>query len=212
MNGPIVLVKHALPVRDPAKPPREWQLGEEGRHQSRLLAQRLRRFLPLRLIASIEAKAIDTARIVADELEVALSVMDGFEEIDRPALPVMTRAEHQRLNEAIFADPDRPALGTESARAALERFSVAVHQQVAQTDDQSVVIVTHGTVISLLVAAHNHMPAFELWRRLSCPSFVVLERQSLAVREIIEDAAAAVTHSARENEADSNRYLIPDRF
>ena len=164
MIGPIVFVKHALPVLDPAKQPREWQLSEEGRDQSRLLAQRLGRFLPLRLIASKEAKTRDTARIVASELDVSLSVVDGFEEIDRPALPVMTRTEHLRVNEAIFADPDRPALGTESARAALDRFSAALRGQLAQTDDQSLVIVTHGTVIALLVAAHTDMPAFELWK------------------------------------------------
>jgi broad specificity phosphatase PhoE len=74
MIGPIVFVKHALPVLDPAKPPREWQLSEEGRDQSRLLAQRLRRFRPLRLIASNEAKTTDTARMVASELDVSLSV------------------------------------------------------------------------------------------------------------------------------------------
>jgi len=197
MSGPLVLVKHAMPVVDPTRPPREWHLSDDGRSQSRRLAQRLRRFLPLRLMASREAKAADTARIVADELEVPLGVVDGFEEIDRPRLPVMTQPERHRVNEAIFADPDKPALGTESARAALERFSRAVHQQLRHPDDRCLVIVTHGTVIALFVAAHNHLPPFELWRRLSCPALVVLERRSLAVREIVEDAAATAVDDRR---------------
>ena len=38
MSTALVLVKHALPVLDPSKPAREWQLGAEGEVQAKRLA------------------------------------------------------------------------------------------------------------------------------------------------------------------------------
>jgi hypothetical protein len=39
------------------------------------------------------------------------------------------------------------------------------------------------------VAAHNELDAFELWRQLACPSFVVLDVPSFSLREVVADAA-----------------------
>lgn len=182
----VVLVKHALPVLDPSRPAREWRLGEEGRSQSRLLAERLRQFSPIRLIASPEPKAQETAQIVAEQLDTPLEIVDGLQELDRRALPIMSRREHERVNEPIFEDFDRPILGSESARVALDRFSAALHSELEVAPEQSLVVVTHGTVIALFTGAHNDTSEFELWKRLRCPAMVVLERQSFAVVEIVD--------------------------
>ena len=53
----LILVKHALPVIDASKPAKEWQLSAEGELQTEVLAERLRTFAPLRMIASPEPKA-----------------------------------------------------------------------------------------------------------------------------------------------------------
>jgi broad specificity phosphatase PhoE len=185
----IVFIKHALPVLDGSRPAKEWRLGEEGRVQAKRLALQLRAFAPLRLICSVEPKAMETGQIVAERLDVTLTVAEGLQEFDRPLLPIMTRAEHERMNEAIFTDVERCVLGTESARSALERFSAALDAQLAQTEDEALAIVTHGTVISLFVGAHNGISAFELWKRLSCPSIVIVERLTFGIVDVIEDVA-----------------------
>jgi hypothetical protein len=41
-------------------------------------------------------------------------------------------------------------------------------------------------VISLLVGEHNSVESFQLWKRLPCPSFVVLEKLSLALVEVVD--------------------------
>lgn len=110
----VVLVKHALPELDPDRPAREWMLSDEGAAQSERLAGRLRSFAPFRLVASPEPKALVTARIVAARLGVSVSVVEGLREFDHPALPLMSKAQHERVNAPIFADPGRPALGMES--------------------------------------------------------------------------------------------------
>lgn len=180
-----MLIKHAMPVLDASRPAREWRLGAEGQAQSRQLAERLRAFAPLRLVASREPKARETGQILAGELDVSIDWVEGLQELDRPVLPIVTDAERAQMNRAIFADPNRRALGTESASMALDRFSVTVRAQLALTKNQALAIVTHGTVISLFVGAHNDIDAFELWQRLSCPSIVILEAASFALVQVI---------------------------
>lgn len=188
MPTALVLVKHAMPVLDPSRAAREWQLGAEGDLQSKRLASRLRAFAPLRLVTSPEPKASTTGQLVAAELGLHVSSVEALREFDRPVLPLVSKAEHERQNAPIFADLTRPVLGAESGRDALNRFSAAVGAELARTVAQSLVVITHGTMISLFVAAHNQVDAFELWRELTCPSLVVLDVPSFSLREVVTDA------------------------
>lgn len=175
MSRQIVLVKHAQPVLDAGVPPCYWQLGAEGEEQARRLARRLEAFVPFTLATSREPKAQRTAEIVARELDVASETVDGLEELDRPTLPLMSAAERERINAGIFTAPFERVLGRESAAEALVRFTdgvAKVHEHARES--HSVVIITHGTVISLFVAAHNDIDAMTLWKQLECASFVVL--------------------------------------
>ena len=74
----VVLVKHASPILDSSRPAREWRLGEEGEAQSRRLADRLRAFSPLRLVASPEPKAFKTGQVVAAELDLPITSVEGL--------------------------------------------------------------------------------------------------------------------------------------
>jgi 2,3-bisphosphoglycerate-dependent phosphoglycerate mutase len=181
----VVLAKHALPILDASRPPREWRLAPDGDRQSKRLAAALQRFAPLRLVASPEPKARRTAEIAAAALGVSCTTIAGLEEIDRPALPIMPASEHERVNARLFTDFDRPVIGCESARDARDRFTAAVVHELQRTTEDSLVVVAHGTVIALLVSAHNPVDAFDLWQRLECPSFVVLDVPRLRLLEVV---------------------------
>jgi broad specificity phosphatase PhoE len=196
MPRSLILVKHALPLLDPAVPPKEWLLGPEGEHQARRLAARLARYAPLRMVASPEPKALMTGRFLAAELNLEVSAAAGLEELDRPALPLVSREDHERLNAPIFSQPDTPVLGVESARDALNRFAGAIGVELTRTRGCNLVAVTHGTVIALFVAMHNHIGGFELWKRLTCPSFVVLEMPSFSLLEVVSPALDPTTGNA----------------
>jgi broad specificity phosphatase PhoE len=161
-------------------------LGPAGQRQAAALAGELRRFLPFRLAASPEPKAGRTAEIVADTLDLCLHHDDGFREIDRPVLPIMPREEHETCNLRLFADFDRPVIGTESARDAQHRFAAAVVRAVERDESLNHVIIAHGTVIALFAAGEDRAHAVALWRRLQCPSFVVLDLPSMQVREVVD--------------------------
>lgn len=181
----LILVKHAQPVLDASRPARDWQLGTEGEAQAHRMAAALRRFAPCRVAASPEPKARRTAGILCARLETAMVVNEALRELDRPILPIMPPHEHERFNARAFTAFDEPVLGTESARSALDRFAPAVRDLMMQDDPRNLVVVSHGTVISLFVAAHAGTDAFELWKTLKCGSFVVLG-PLLQLREIVE--------------------------
>jgi broad specificity phosphatase PhoE len=171
----LVLVKHGSPVLDPDVPAREWVLSPRGEAEAARLADRLREHLPFRLVSSSEPKALRTAEIVASALSTQTRRVADLGEIDRPAMPIMTRDMHREVNAGIFSHPDQAVIGTESAQAALRRFSAGIEAQLEHSPAENLVAVTHGTVISLFVAAHNPIDAFTFWSRLECASFVTVE-------------------------------------
>lgn len=182
----LVLVKHAQPVLDASRPPREWRLGLEGEAQAARLADALRRFAPFRLVSSSEPKAIQTSGIVAERFGIAADVDDELCELDRPAQPIVAAEAHAALNEQLFVQFDQAVAGAESARAALDRFGRAVRRAVS-TSEGTIVLIAHGTVISLFAGSTNaSLRPFELWKRMRCPSFVVFDARSFVIREIVE--------------------------
>ncbi len=175
-----------MPVLEPSRAPAEWKLGEQGQRQAFSLIEKLKPYLPFSLYASTESKAHETAAIVAAGLTLDCMLVPGLEEIDRRPLPIMSPAEHRQLNQGIFAERDLPVLGTESANQALERFSVAIAQHIADTlTQENCVVVSHGTVISLFVEKHNPVDGFELWCKLNCTSCVVLLMPGFRFQKLI---------------------------
>jgi broad specificity phosphatase PhoE len=136
-------------------------------------------------VTSVEPKAMRTAEIVANQFGVEVTGIEGLQEIDRPVLPIMPRDEHARFNARLFEQFETPVIGAESARAAVERFSLALGDVVGSDAASNVVVVTHGTVIALFTAAHNPLDAFHLWQQLECSMFVVLALPSFQLLEIV---------------------------
>jgi broad specificity phosphatase PhoE len=132
--------------------------------------------MPFELVTSPEPKALATAEAVGRAHGVAFRVAAGLREIDRPALPLLSREEHERFNAPLFVEYDRAVIGAESARDACTRFHGAL-AGIAAHGTANLVVIAHGTVIALFVAQHNPTDAFELWCSLACASFVVLDRR-----------------------------------
>jgi hypothetical protein len=48
-----------------------------------------------------------------------------------------------------------------------------------------VAIVTHGTVLSIFTARHNPIDPFALWQQLSLPAFLVLDRLTFTMEQMV---------------------------
>ena len=171
MNS-LILVRHSEPEIQPDKPASTWRLSERGRTRAGELAEELRGFTPTSIWSSKEPKAIETAQILTDALNVPVNVADGLEEHHRSKVPYFpTQDEFEQAIEQFFLNPEEPVLGEETAQQALWRFTAAINRIVATG---TAIIVTHGTVMTLYTASVSGVEPMRFWRSLETPSFVVL--------------------------------------
>ena len=174
MSRKLILIKHARPEIDPNIPARYWRLSAEGRRAASALADTLASYQPFILIASPEPKARETAEIIAARLGLEMSVGPELYEHDRAKVPFLSQEAFLDAVARFFARPDELVFGNETAHQARQRFASAVEQIITAHPDQNIVIVAHGTVISLFVGRRAGVDPFNLWQRLEMPSHIVL--------------------------------------
>jgi len=176
MTSRLILVKHSAPTIEPERDAREWQLSAVGRERCGPLAESLRAYLPAKLFCSDEVKANQTAQILGEILRLSPHTMPDLHEHDRRGVPYHERVEDfEAAVRQFFNQPDQRVYGNESAHEALTRFSQAIDQVLAATPiNENAIVVAHGTVITLYVAAQHRMDPFAFWKSLKLPSAVAL--------------------------------------
>ena len=170
----IILVKHSLPEIVPTIPAKEWRLSKSGQVRCKALAEKLESYLPDIFISSVEPKAVETAQIIANLLNKPFSTFEGLHEHDRTGVDFLDKEQFEAKVNDFFAHPDRLVLGKETANQAVERFSKALSSVEVEHPDKNIVVVAHGTVITLFVEKFNNLEVFSFWKKLDLPSFVVL--------------------------------------
>lgn len=169
----LILVRHGRPVIDPDTPPTQWTLCPEGREAVAALAEKLARFGAKAAVSSPEPKALETAEIIAERLGLKVEVDPGLHEHKRQHLSFGTEEDFRQRIAQVFANPQTPAPGGESAEAACQRLA----ETLARHPVRPLVAVTHGTVLSLYVAKLLGLDAHDLWRNLHTPDAFVLDAE-----------------------------------
>jgi 2,3-bisphosphoglycerate-dependent phosphoglycerate mutase len=181
MTKHLILVKHSVPEIDEGRPANTWGLSSEGQLRAQQLAKELEGFQPEVIFSSDEPKAQETADIVAKRLQLRIRIHPDLHEHDRSNVTYLSHEAFQASIRDFFQKPDALVLGRETANQAYTRFYRAVHSILNEHRDKTVVIVTHGTVISLFVSRLTGSSDLELWNRLDLPSFVALDLGSSTV-------------------------------
>lgn len=180
----LLLVKHAQPDIIPNVPAREWRLGERGRAQSARLAEALRPYRLGVVVSSDEPKAVETGRIVAEILGLPYHSAPGLREHDITGEPYLDDpAAFEVAVKSLFSVPERRVFGNESAEEALRRFSGAVERGLEPYPNDDIVLVAHGRVNTLFVAAYNDVEPFAFWKNWPLGAFAVLARPGYGVLE-----------------------------
>lgn len=160
--GKLILVRHSAVQRLDHVPPPQWRLSDDGRQRCAALAHRLAPLKPVAVITSHEPKAVETAELVARQLDLPCSIADGLHEHERHDIKLMSPAAFQANMQQFFQRPDDLVFGNETATQAVERFGEGIAAALSAWPDQTVVIVTHGTVLSLFAARHNPIDPYTL--------------------------------------------------
>ena len=165
--------------------PKRWRLSDEGRGRCVSLAEKLRPHEPGFVVSSDEPKATETAKLVAARLGVRSAVRPGLHEHDRTGAPFLDNGEFYRTAKGFFRNQGGLVWGNETADGAAVRFEAAVRGVLEERGEGALAIVAHGAVISLLIARHNGIDAYDLWRGLGLPSFCVLSAPGFRLQETV---------------------------
>jgi len=194
MTGDLVLVRHAPTRLEEGVPSAAWELAPGARELTSQLAVRL---AALRLAApgagalggidavvtSHEPKAVGTGRVLAAELGVPASTAPDLEEHHRAGRRLMDEAEWQRTLKRFFANPDVLLFGTETGAEARARFERGVRAALAERPGKRLALVSHATVMTLLLAGPNGLDPYELWRTVRMPEAFVVRADDLRIVE-----------------------------
>jgi broad specificity phosphatase PhoE len=183
----LILVKHSVPEIVPTLPASQWRLSPEGQQRCHPLAELIAPYQPDVILTSQELKAIETGQLLASFLNLSAQTWPDLHEHCRDQGDFLaSRQEFEQRITELFQSPDQLVFGSETAVQATHRFTTAMNRVLIAFPRKTVVIVAHGTVISLYVGACTGIDAYALWQRLQLPSFVVLARPEYTVEGIIE--------------------------
>ena len=187
MEKYLILVKHSLPKTMENVPAREWRLSEEGKVRAKRLAERLIQYQPEVIVSSVETKAQETAKIIARNHNLTFNSVEGLHEHDRSNVSHLSQEQFRTSIREFFQKPEELVFGKETADQAHARFYRAVHSVLKEYESKTIVVVSHGTVISLFVSRLTGSSDFDLWNMLGLPSFIAMDLYSntLIVRDHI---------------------------
>jgi broad specificity phosphatase PhoE len=175
VSGPaLILVRHARPQIAPDVPPPRWRLSDEGRAAAEALAARIAAFRPGAAVASTEPKAMETAEILVRGLGLTVTGDPAFDEHRRPAWPFEADPAGMAARvERALTEPEASIDGAETAAAALRRFETGLTRRA----QRPLLVVSHGTVLSLYLAARLGLDAAAFWSGLKAPEAFILDAE-----------------------------------
>lgn len=149
----LLLVRHALPLRNEPGEGSDPDLAALGRGQARRLPAALARFPITRLVSSPQRRAVQTGQPVSEALKLPLQIDERLAEYDRGMSHYMPLEE---VREQRPDDWNRMAAGqlpgsvdTDAFRA---RVLAGLRDVIAGVDhDDTVAVFTHGGVINVVL-------------------------------------------------------------
>jgi probable phosphoglycerate mutase len=149
----LLLVRHALPLRNEPGEGSDPDLAAPGRDQARRLPAALARFPITRLVSSPQRRAVQTGQPVSEAMKLPLQIDERLAEYDRGMSHYMPLEE---VREQRPDDWNRMAAGqlpgsvdTDAFRA---RVLAGLRDVIAGVDhDDTVAVFTHGGVINVVL-------------------------------------------------------------
>jgi broad specificity phosphatase PhoE len=151
-------ITHPEVVVDPSTPVPRWHLSDGGIHRMRAFASLYDGGQPSAVWASAETKAIEAAGILAGHFGLPVHVHHGLHENDRSATGFLPPSDFDRMADAFFARPEESVQGWERAVDAQARVAAAVDEILQDFSGESIAVVAHGGVGTLLLCKYLGVP------------------------------------------------------
>lgn len=170
----IVLVRHARPDIDPARPAGEWSLAHDAGEVVNRLAANLGGLGVDGVLSSPEPKALATARILSTALDIPLAEDDAFREQGLDSVPwIPDQDGFVAVVRDHFARPDAAVFGDEPSTMAAARFADGVERALEMHGFP--IVVTHGRVMCGYLRRATGVDPMEIWPTLRMPDALVVD-------------------------------------
>jgi broad specificity phosphatase PhoE len=170
----LILIKHSMPVVEPDVPAPQWQLSDVGKRRAAKLADAVAGMGATSLHSSDSPKAVETAEIIAARTELPLKINPDFKEHIRDDMPFGSDAWWRASVLDAIRRPEELVIGSETTGDAGRRFAAAVKSAAAGSPPGDMVIVAHGTIISMFVSQLIGADPVPIWESLGLPGLIAV--------------------------------------
>ena len=181
----VILVRHAEPQVDTDIPASAWILTVRGEDATRRLVSRIAALRPATVVSSPECKALQTAGLLVEALDLSMTSDERFAEqgAESGAFEV-DYAKWRASVQEHFARPDDVVLRGESSRAAGGRFGSGIALLKEKHPATTPVIVSHGRIMASWLSQLAGSPAMEVWTALRMPDLIDVDLTAGTYRSI----------------------------
>ena len=158
-------------------PAKNWPLTVEGERRAKIFAATVSQFQPTHIYSSSERKARETAAIIAAAIGCQHSPIEGVQEHDRSEIIDMPGHIFHEQVKLLLNDPQNHKFGGETGVAVVQRFEGALLKLLRRHPGETIAVASHGTAITLFLAAHGLVDPVPFWQRLELPALVSLAVQ-----------------------------------
>jgi len=186
MNNTLIFLRHAKTKIDKSIPISDWILTKEGLREAKNIVN-IPEFQDTNvIISSGEKKAHDTVRPLAKKLNKKIIQINELNELKRFNGETLTSEEYEKMKVKIFKDLDYTDHGWETSKHALNRFKKAVEKIDKKYENKKVLIVTHGTVMTLYFASLQNKldELMKRWKNLGTCNWGIVKNNKV-IRDII---------------------------
>lgn len=178
-------MRHGSIKKDPAVHASQWVLSDKGVGEAEQVS-----LLPCMsevgvVFASSEKKAQLTAGPIAVKRGLTINVSSAFDEVARGE-KFLTDEEFETEKTKQLTDLDYAAFNGETGNAARQRFADGVKEVSSRYQGQTILIVTHGTVLNIyfagLLQAEKELPA--RWSKTAFCAYGIVE-DGKVVKDIV---------------------------
>jgi 2,3-bisphosphoglycerate-dependent phosphoglycerate mutase len=164
------IVRHCEAIGQPP----EAELTEKGFVQARYLCEFFNDIKIDRVISSPFLRAIQSVQQIIDTRNISMEIDNRLSErlLSTKDLPDW----FVKLKDT-FSDVHLKYEGGESSQEAMDRAGKVV-DDVLNSEDESILLVTHGNLMSLLLRKYNEDFGFEAWKNLSNPDVYLLSMEN----------------------------------
>jgi broad specificity phosphatase PhoE len=167
MKNRYIFLRHAETIKDPSIHPKDWSLTPDALKKIDEYLKKKFFGKVTKIVTSGENKAYSTGIPIANATGLEITQMTDFNEIGRSS-KFLTDEEFLLQKRRQLKELDTEVDGGESGRNALERFKTGIAKLEEENEGQTILVITHGTVLTLYFAEQTGKweRIFDRWKRL----------------------------------------------